>query len=283
MRGRRAGESRRQRRASTGRAASLPPATRSLRLRTIDSITRLSHEGIGLGRLFHDYAFCVQLPKAVLFDNDGLLLDTESAWSRAEQELFRRRGREFTIDHKRSLVGSSDKTAGIKLARFLEEPGNEHSIMLELHEIVFAELDSGVDPMVGALELVSLIRDLGIPVGLVSNSPMAFILRSHEIADTGLPFDVVISAHDVQEAKPAPDPYLEALRRLGIEPAPEVVALEDSPSGVTAAVTAGLFTIGIPSVPGITLEQADLVAPTLDHPSVLLRLGIEPASGVAGR
>lgn len=217
-------------------------------------------------------------PSAVLFDNDGLLLDTESAWSRAEQELFERRGREFTIEHKRSLVGSSDTAAGLKLARFLEEPGNEEAIMRELHEIVYAELESGVDPMVGALELLSLIRAAGIPVGLVSNSPMRFILRSHEVAETGLPFDVVVSAHEVPEAKPAPDPYLEACRRLDIRPGPDVVALEDSPSGVASAVAAGLFTIGIPSVPGITLERADLVASTLEDPSVLLRLGIEPAT-----
>ena len=221
----------------------------------------------------------MDLPTAVLFDNDGLLLDTESAWSRAEQELFERRGRRFTIDHKRSLVGSSDRTAGIKLARFLEEPGNETEIMRELHEIVYAELESGVDPMVGAIEILSLVRAAGVPVGLVSNSPMRFILRSHEVADTGLPFDVVVSAHEVPEAKPAPDPYLEACRRLGVEPGPEVVALEDSPSGVAAAVAAGLFTIGIPSVPGIVLEEADLIAPTLDDPAVLTRLGIEPATG----
>lgn len=224
----------------------------------------------------------MQLPTAVLFDNDGLLLDTESAWSRAEQELFKRRGREFTIEHKRSLVGSSDSAAGIKLARFLEEPGNETGIMRELHEIVYAELEAGVDPMVGAIEILTLIRSAGVPVGLVSNSPTRFILRSHEIADTGLPFDVVVSAHEVPEAKPAPDPYLEACRRLEVEPGPDVVALEDSPSGVQAAVAAGLFTIGIPSVPGISLEEADLVASTLEDPAVLVRLGIEPAAGSVG-
>lgn len=224
----------------------------------------------------------MEFPTAILFDNDGLLLDTESAWSRAEQELFERRGREFTIDHKRSLVGSSDRTAGVKLARFLEEPGNETAIMSELHEIVYGELEAGVSPMVGAIELLSLVRAVGIPVGLVSNSPMRFILRSHEVAATGLPFDVVVSAHDVPEAKPAPDPYFEACRRLGVAPGRDVVALEDSPSGVEAAVAAGLFTIGIPSVPGIVLERADLVASTLDDPAVLTRLGFEPATGTPG-
>jgi len=216
-------------------------------------------------------------PEAVLFDNDGLLLDTEAVWSRAEQKLFKRRGREFTIDHKRSLVGSSEKLAGQKLARFLDEPGREGELMEELNELVLAELEGGVDTMVGARELVDLLLRAGVPVALVSNSPRRFIERSHEVAQTGMDFGAVISGHEVPEAKPAPDAYLEGCRQLGVEPGKQVVAFEDSPSGVTAAVAAGLFVIGVPSVPGIELEQADLTATTLEDEAVLRALGIEPA------
>ena len=214
-------------------------------------------------------------PEAVLFDNDGLLLDTEAVWSRAEQKLFELRGREFTIEHKRSLVGSSARIAGQKLARFLDEPGHEVELMDELNELVLAELEGGVDAMVGARELVELLRLAGVPVALVSNSPRRFIERSHEVAGTGSPFDAVISGHEVPEAKPAPDAYLEGCRQLGVEPGKRVIALEDSPSGVTAAVSAGLFTIGIPSVPGIDLRHADLVASSLEDEGVLHALGIE--------
>lgn len=214
-------------------------------------------------------------PEAVLFDNDGLLLDTEAVWSRAEQKLFKIRGMEFTIDHKRSLVGSSAKLAGQKLARFLGEPGRDEEIMDELNELVLAELEGGVDAMVGALEVVELLRLAGVPIALVSNSPRRFIERSHEIAQTGMPFDAVISGHEVPEAKPAPDAYLEACRQLGVTPGKRVVALEDSPSGVTAAVAADLFVIGIPSVPGIELDQADLTAGSLEDESVLSALGVE--------
>ncbi|MCB0829424.1 MAG: HAD family phosphatase [Solirubrobacterales bacterium] len=214
-------------------------------------------------------------PEAVLFDNDGLLLDTEAVWSRAEQKLFKERGREFTIDHKRSLVGSSAEIAGRKLARFLDEPGREAALMDELNDLVLAELESGVDAMVGARELVDLLRLAGVPIALVSNSPRRFIERSHEVAGTGLPFDAVVSGHEVPEAKPAPDAYLEACRLLEVEPGQRVIVLEDSPSGVTAAVAAGLFVIGIPSVPGIELERADLVAPSLESPVVLRALGVE--------
>ena len=214
-------------------------------------------------------------PEAVLFDNDGLLLDTEAVWSRGEMKLFERRGREFTIDHKRSLVGSSARIAGQKLARFLDEPGKDEELMEELNDLVLEELEGGVDAMVGARELVELLRLAGVPVALVSNSPRQFIEKSHEVAGTGLPFDAVISGHEVPEAKPAPDAYLEACRQLEVEPGKRVVGLEDSPSGVTAAVAAGLFVIGIPSVPGIELDQADLVATTLEDEAVLHALGIE--------
>ena len=222
----------------------------------------------------------MEYPRAILFDNDGLLLDTESVWTRAEQKLFEVRGREFTIEHKRALVGCSQKIAGRKLGRMLDQVGREEEIIDELNHLVLEELEGGVDPMVGALELVELLRSAGRPLGLVSNSPRRFIERSHEVARTGMPFDVVVSGHEVPEAKPAPDAYEEACRQLGVEPGPEVVALEDSPSGVAAAAGAGLFVIGIPSVPGIELE-ADLVAASLEDERVVEKLGIEPFRATA--
>lgn len=203
------------------------------------------------------------LPAAVVFDNDGLLLDTESVWTRAEQDLFERRGLDFTPQHKRELVGTSAEIAGGILERRLGEPGQAPALIDELNELVVAELEHGVEAMVGAHELLGRLRGRGTPIGLVSNSPLAFVRRSLEIVGFGDRFDVVISAHEVAAPKPAPDPYLEACRRLGIEPGPEVVALEDSPTGVAAARAAGLTVIGIPSLDGIALEEAHAIAESL--------------------
>ena len=211
-------------------------------------------------------------PEAVLFDNDGLLLDTEAVWTRGEQRLFEARGKEFTLDHKRSLVGSSEKVAAAKLVRFLDEPGGEKAIMEELNELVLEELESGVDAMVGGRELLAELNRRGIPVALISNSPMKFIRRSHEMAGTGLPFGAVVSGHEVPMAKPAPDAYLEGCRQLGVEPSKRSVALEDSPSGVAAGLAAGLFVIGVPSVPGIDLGEADLVVESLEDDAVVAKL-----------
>jgi HAD superfamily hydrolase (TIGR01509 family) len=117
--------------------------------------------------------------------------------------------------------------------------------------------------MIGARELLERLRERGTPIGLVSNSPLRFVQRSIEIVGFGDLFDVILSAHEVAAPKPAPDPYLEACRRLGVEPGPSVVALEDSPTGVTAARAAGLTVIGVPSIEGIALEEAHHLAESL--------------------
>ncbi|HEX5712302.1 MAG TPA: HAD family phosphatase [Solirubrobacterales bacterium] len=202
-------------------------------------------------------------PEAVVFDNDGLLLDTESVWTRAEQDLFEQRGTEFTPADKRELVGTSAEIAGAVLERRLGEPGRAAELIEELNALVVAELEHGVEAMLGARELLTALRRRGTPTGLVSNSPLVFVTRSLELAGFTDLFDVILSAHEVAAPKPAPDPYLEACRRLGVEPGPGVVALEDSPTGVAAARAAGLTVIGVPSIEGVALDEAHHLAESL--------------------
>ncbi len=202
-------------------------------------------------------------PDAVVFDNDGLLLDTESVWTRAEEDLFERRGIEFTTEYKHEIIGTSAEAAGALLERWLEEPGRAGDLIEELNELVVAELEHGVEAMIGARDLLEQLKAQGTPIGLVSNSPLRFVVRSLEIVGFQSIFDVVVSAHEVAAPKPAPDPYLEACRRLGVEAGPAVVALEDSPTGVAAARAAGLTVIGVPSVKGVELEEAHHIAASL--------------------
>jgi len=214
------------------------------------------------------------LPDAVVFDNDGLLLDTESVWTRAEEDLFERRGTEFSPADKLELVGTSAEIAGGILERRLGEPGRAAELIEELNELVVAELEHGVEAMIGARNLLHALVERGTPIGLVSNSPLIFVRRSLEIVGFVDHFDVVLSAHEVAAPKPAPDPYLEACRRLGVEAGPNVVALEDSPTGVAAAVAAGLTVIGIPSVEGVALAEAHHIAASLEDAIVSDRLSL---------
>ena len=214
---------------------------------------------------------------AVIFDNDGLLLDTEEAWTRAEVALFARRGRIWTDAHKRELIGSSGAVAAATLERMLDLPGEGEALMEELHGLVMEEVRAGVTPRPGATELLARLGDAGVPLGLASNSSRAFVQRV--LGGAGLlgetsPFGVVVSASDVAHPKPAPDVYLAAAAALGADPA-RCAALEDSAPGATAALAAGMFTIGIPYLCDTELPTGvHLRAGSLADPEVHAALGV---------
>ena len=127
--------------------------------------------------------------------------------------------------------------------------------------------------MPGAVELVGELHERGVRTGVVSNSPLPFIIRALELG--GLDgFEAVVSGHDVPAPKPAPDAYLAACDQLGIAPTPDVIVFEDSPTGVAAARAAGLTVIGVPSLAGVELDEAHEVYASLAEPGVRERLGL---------
>ena len=101
-------------------------------------------------------------PSAAIFDNDGLLLDTEEAWTRAEQHAVRRARARVHDEHKRTLIGSSRTLAATKLEAILELPGDGEALMDELHELVMQEALQGVEPRPGALDLLARLAAAGI-------------------------------------------------------------------------------------------------------------------------
>ena len=215
--------------------------------------------------------------EAVVFDNDGLLLDTEEAWTRAEVTLFRSRGREFTMDHKRSLIGSSRVTAAAKLEAMLDLPEMGESLMDELHDLVMEEALKGVPPRPGALDLLEDLRAADTPLAVASNSSREFVERT--LGGAGLMdghFQAVVTADDVAEPKPAPDLYLAACEAVGADPR-RTAALEDSPPGVASAVAAGLFVIAVPYFADAELPGAALSASSLADPEVAAALGLGDA------
>ena len=212
-------------------------------------------------------------PAAIVFDNDGLLLDTEEAWTRAETDLFARHGATFTFEHKRDLIGSSHTIAAGKLEVMLAQPGQGLALMGELHALVMAEAALDVAPRPGAVELVTALRAAGLPVAVASNSSRDFldrVLRTAGVADL---FAVTVAGDEVEHPKPAPDIYLEACRRLGADPAASV-GLEDSPTGAAAAKAAGLYVIGVPYLAEIEVPQADLLAASLADAAVHQACGL---------
>ncbi len=220
------------------------------------------------------------VPAAVILDNDGLTLDSESVWTRAEVLLFERRGREFTHAHKLELVGSAGPQAAAKLERMLDVPtGSGAAILDELGDLVVAELARGCTPMPGALALIAALRAAGTPFALCSNSPRRIVdaaLRGSALDGT---FTVTIAGDEVARGKPAPDPYLAAAAGLGVEPT-ACIALEDSPTGAASARAAGMRVLGVPSVPGVSLDASvDASFSTLEDPALWRELGLQPPAG----
>ena len=212
-----------------------------------------------------------------MFDNDGLLLDTEEAWTRAERDLFERHGDSFTPAHKRELIGSSRVQSAVMLERMLGLPGRGEAIMDELHELVMAELQAGVPPRPGAVELVRAVQAAAVPLGLASNSSRDFVERALSVSELASDdFDVVVSADDVASPKPAPDIYVAACAALGAA-ADRSAALEDSPPGVAAARAAGMYVVAVPYFPGTPVDGASLVADSLADPRVAAALGVAVA------
>jgi HAD superfamily hydrolase (TIGR01509 family) len=212
------------------------------------------------------------LPSAAVFDNDGLLLDTEEAWTRAEVRLFAAHGSTFTPAHKRDLIGSSHLVAAGKLEVMLGLPGQGTALVDELQAMVLEEGRAGVAPRPGAASLLADLAAAGVPLGLASNSLRPFVelvLGSSGLAER---FAVVVSGDDVDAPKPAPDLYLLACERLGVDPG-AAVALEDSPTGVAAGRAAGMTVIGVPYLPDLALD-ADVVATSLADAAVYEALGL---------
>ncbi|WP_228430935.1 HAD family hydrolase [Baekduia soli] len=201
-------------------------------------------------------------PAAIVFDNDGLLLDTEEAWTRAETTLFARHGGTFTAEHKRDLIGSSHTVAAGRIEAMLGLPGRGLELMDELAALVLEEALHDIEPRPGAIDLVHALRDAGIPYAVASNSPRAFVDRVLRTAGVDALFAVTVAGDEVQHPKPAPDIYLEACRRLGADPA-ACVGLEDSPTGAASARAAGLTVIGVPYLPDMAIPDADVLATSL--------------------
>ena len=217
------------------------------------------------------------MPDCVVFDCDGLLLETESAWTRAEVALYARHGVEFTLEHKREMLGTAGRESRDWLQRHLGLPGRGEELAAEMRELVLDELGEGAPPRPGALELLDALRVQGTPVGLASNSFRAFVDAALAPGDLAARFGSVLSFEEVEHPKPAPDIYLESCRRLGADPA-RSVALEDSPTGVAAAVAAGMDVVAVPSLEGVDLSAAHLVAPSLADEAVWQAVGLRLAA-----
>jgi HAD superfamily hydrolase (TIGR01509 family) len=185
--------------------------------------------------------------RAVMFDLDGLLVDSEPLWFEAERTVMARLGGQWGAADQHALIGGSlDRTVSYLLARAERRAGRGEVARWLLEGMTGLMLARGLPVQPGARELVAEVAGAGLPYALVTSSARQ-IMRA-ALAVTGLRFPVTVCGEDVGRTKPDPEPYLLAAARLGVPP-PGCVACEDSPNGVAAARAAGCPVIAVPSVP----------------------------------
>ena len=184
---------------------------------------------------------------AVVFDFDGVVLDSETAEFEAHRLIFERHGAMLTPDEWCGQIGIWTEGYGgrwfERLCSLSECAPDRASYEAEKSQ-TFQRLVAR-EPMRGVRELVAALGAAGVPLGIASSSPGQYVAR--KIAELGLGdcFSAVVSGSDVTRRKPAPDVYLEAARRLGADPR-RSVAVEDSGPGVAAARAAGMKIVAIP-------------------------------------
>jgi HAD superfamily hydrolase (TIGR01509 family) len=217
--------------------------------------------------------------RAVVFDCDGLLLDTERLWARGEEQFFARYGKPYGPEAKLELLGKNGEELARNLARLLDQPVTRGpELVEEMMEISYREVSQGeAKPMPGAVDLVAALKGR-VPIGVATNAPRELAEISLRKAGLVEAFDVVVGVDEVRMPKPDPELYLTVCEHLGADPA-RSVGFEDSPAGSEAARAAGLYVIGVPSHPGVRLDAADEVVESLEHPTVRAvlaqRLGFE--------
>lgn len=202
-------------------------------------------------------------PRAVVFDCDGLLLDTETVWQRAQDAVVAARGIQLLPSDDSELHGSTLEVAARILAQRAGQ--EEQGVLEDLRREFDRELGAGFRLMPGAAEIVRLAAQK-VPLGCASNSWLESLEEKLTLGGLREHFTVLEASDTVERAKPAPDMYAAAARALGVE-AGDALALEDSGTGARAALDAGLRLLAIPT-PGLPTPAADLVLGSLADPDL---------------
>jgi HAD superfamily hydrolase (TIGR01509 family) len=185
--------------------------------------------------------------QAVLFDMDGLLVNSEPLWFEVEAGIMARMGSPWGQADQEYLIGGSLRRSTAYMRRKAAVPVPEETIAEWLTQGMAALVRRrGVPMLPGAAALLAEIGAAGVPHALVTSAEPEIMEAA--LDSIGVRFPVTVCAADVIKGKPDPEPYLEAAARLGLAPG-GCVALEDSPTGITSAHAAGCAVIAVPSVP----------------------------------
>ncbi len=210
--------------------------------------------------------------RAVAFDLDGLMVNSEDVYQLVGRETLARRGLEFTSELRDEMMG---QPAGAALRVMIDRCGLSDTVeglAAEGEELFWEFAAEILQPMPGLVELVHQIDRAGIPRAVVTSGARQYAERL--VSDLGLSqFAFLVTACDITQGKPHPEPYLTAAERFGV-PAAEMLVLEDSANGCLSGVAAGAVTVAVPNVHTAShqFDGVTLVAESLDDPRLIERL-----------
>ena len=221
--------------------------------------------------------------KALVFDFDGLIVDTEVPIFRAWQRIYREHGQELPLDRWLTIIGTSTGSFDpvVELGDRLGEKLDEKALDA-LERLYYMEATALQQLLPGVAEYLRVARELGLKTAVASSSTRAWVMEHLERFGIGGGFDAIVCREDVKKTKPDPELYRTALQRLGVRPE-EAIAFEDSSNGIHAAKAAGLFCVVVPNLLTVDLDltEADLRLLTLE--AMPLRDVIKEARAVSKR
>ena len=207
---------------------------------------------------------------AVVFDMDGVLLQSEEVWDEVREEYVRERGGRYDAEIQRAMMGMSSPEWSRYLHDHAGVPDEPEEINAEVVRRMLARYRVRLPLIPGAVEAVERLA-AHYPLGLASSSNRELIDTALDVSGLAPFFSATVSSEEVAHGKPAPDVYLEAARRLGVDPS-RCCAVEDSHGGIRSAKTAGMRVVAIPNPTyppdAETLALADVTVRSLDELTV---------------
>ena len=195
--------------------------------------------------------------KAIIFDMDGTLVDSEVVWDIAEREMFADMGLVYNAEVREQVIGLRLDEFFEKLISIYELDNSVEELESELIKRMLLKIPEMVEPKSGAQAIIEWASHQGIPYCIASSSPMTIIEASVNAQGWTDLIPHLYTADAVPKGKPAPDVYLHAAEQLGVNPE-ECLALEDSPNGARSAVAAGMTCYVVPDSHSTPEKFADI-------------------------
>jgi len=217
-------------------------------------------------------------PRAVVFDLDGLMFNTEELYQHVGTEILRRRGREFTSELLDAMMGRPSQSALGLMIEWHELDDTVEGLLAETDAIFPPILDAQLATMPGLMELLAALETAEVPKAIATSSRRGFVLDVLGRFSLEPRFEFILTSEDVVLGKPHPEIYLTAAARFGLEPG-ELLVLEDSQNGCRSAARAGTCAVAVPGGHSRThdFSEATLIADSLADRRIyeILRLRVD--------